>query len=228
MREFRDDAGTIWQVWETVPGGARAWSLSDDDPLRRGWLTFQAGAARRRLAPYPADWESLPDERLDALRRQAAPVPSRGASETPTSARRTAAERDALARAAERARERDDAARAREERSREAAAAEDADDDAAPAGPIRTFIDARGERWLVAPYRARLPDHAEPREVLRFVASGKVLDLESFPDDWERLAVPQLEELLEVARAPRGDAASERAPDAGGPAPERRRGASPD
>ena len=48
-------------------------------PLSRGWLCFEAvgpeeGAARRRLAPIPADWEECGEATLCALLEQAAPV----------------------------------------------------------------------------------------------------------------------------------------------------------
>ena len=44
------------------------------DDLARGWLTFQAGAVRRRLAPFPSGWHELPDTELAALCRRAAPA----------------------------------------------------------------------------------------------------------------------------------------------------------
>ena len=37
--------------------------------LRLGWLTFDNGSERRRLAPIPPKWEELPDERLVLLLR---------------------------------------------------------------------------------------------------------------------------------------------------------------
>jgi hypothetical protein len=32
--------------------------------MRQGWLTFEAGNERRRLAPIPAAWENAPDDVL--------------------------------------------------------------------------------------------------------------------------------------------------------------------
>ena len=43
--------------------------------LVQGWLAFQSGTARRRLAPIPDGWASGPDEELVQLCRQAHPVP---------------------------------------------------------------------------------------------------------------------------------------------------------
>lgn len=43
-----------------------------------GWLIFQCGEEKRRLAPPPSGWESLPDDRLAALcRRAVAAAPAR-------------------------------------------------------------------------------------------------------------------------------------------------------
>ena len=40
------------------------------DALQKGWLAFQCGTDRRRLAPIPDDWRDLTDdELLDLLHR---------------------------------------------------------------------------------------------------------------------------------------------------------------
>lgn len=41
--------------------------------LERGWLCFAAGARKLRLVSAPDDWETLPDRKLDLLRRLARP-----------------------------------------------------------------------------------------------------------------------------------------------------------
>ena len=68
LREFEDQAGKRWRVWETVP--ATTAGLSHE--YREGWPTFDGGAERRRLSPVPSNWESLPPERLTMLLRVAA------------------------------------------------------------------------------------------------------------------------------------------------------------
>jgi hypothetical protein len=67
MRDFKDQNGTRWTVWDTVP--ANTTGLTDE--YRRGWLTFDDGTDRCRLAPIPADWTDLPAERLTLLLRVA-------------------------------------------------------------------------------------------------------------------------------------------------------------
>jgi hypothetical protein len=59
IREFTDAAGLPWKVWSTLP-----LAMGVMDTLRSGWLTFESANARRRLAPIPADWESVPVARL--------------------------------------------------------------------------------------------------------------------------------------------------------------------
>ena len=67
MREFSDDAGRPWRVWDTVPVTTAGLATE----LREGWLTFDDGAERRRLWPVPPNWALLPPERLVLLLRVA-------------------------------------------------------------------------------------------------------------------------------------------------------------
>jgi hypothetical protein len=93
-REFRDSAGTLWQVWEVHPGRAlsggrerrsgadrRADSapatperrrridrrLSVSPEFRQGWLAFRANDDRRRLTPIPVGWAGAPDDELERM-----------------------------------------------------------------------------------------------------------------------------------------------------------------
>ena len=95
-RTFTDSAGIAWQVWEVHPeiverrsGGDRR-GMPAPDPVierrgrperrvrrrprgvlrpefERGWLCFDAGMFRRRLAPIPPCWEECSDTELEAL-----------------------------------------------------------------------------------------------------------------------------------------------------------------
>ncbi len=54
-REFADDVGTIWRVWDTHPVAAN--TLRTVSPrYAGGWLTFESESELRRLAPIPAGW----------------------------------------------------------------------------------------------------------------------------------------------------------------------------
>jgi hypothetical protein len=72
LREFVDAEGRQWRVWATIP--VRAVGLGE---FGSGWLTFDDGTERRRLAPVPEGWPSFTDERLALLVRIAQPSPSR-------------------------------------------------------------------------------------------------------------------------------------------------------
>lgn len=85
-RQFTDSLGRLWDVWAVAPparierrrqqGEPRGDAaerrrrvevrLLLTDAWSRGWLCFQTGVEKRRLAPYPPDWMDLP---LQALRR---------------------------------------------------------------------------------------------------------------------------------------------------------------
>ena len=53
LREFDDVDGARWRVWDTYP--ARTAGLTAE--YRSGWLTFDGGTERRRLALMPQGWE---------------------------------------------------------------------------------------------------------------------------------------------------------------------------
>ena len=72
LRIFADRDGRQWRVWSVSPtAGGRA----VQPILQDGWLCFERldGACRCRLSVQsaPTDWEELPDDRLDLLRRMA-------------------------------------------------------------------------------------------------------------------------------------------------------------
>ena len=61
-REFNDANGVEWEVWEVLPTS----SVAAPD-LNGGWLAFQTRTERRRLAPVPTGWQTLPREGLQQL-----------------------------------------------------------------------------------------------------------------------------------------------------------------
>lgn len=89
-RSFHDDRGREWEVWEVVPtaverriakapvrpAGVERRKVSETrvvvpDRLQKGWLAFQSGRERRRLAPIPADWQDMTATELLELLHQA-------------------------------------------------------------------------------------------------------------------------------------------------------------
>ena len=77
LRSFHHE-GTEWTVWDTRPNSvdlAPAGRLSVAEGYGDGWLTFQCGDEKRRLAPVPPHWGALSEAQLEALLERAAPVP---------------------------------------------------------------------------------------------------------------------------------------------------------
>lgn len=67
-RTFVDQHGGEWEVWDTTPAKEVSHTLSG------GWLTFQCGAEKRRLAPVPLYWLNAPEAELHRLLDAARPV----------------------------------------------------------------------------------------------------------------------------------------------------------
>jgi hypothetical protein len=89
-RTFRDETGRPWDVWEVVPtaverriskGIPRSPAMERrkvqevrvvvPDRLQKGWLAFQSGREKRRLAPIPNEWEEMTARELIDLLNQA-------------------------------------------------------------------------------------------------------------------------------------------------------------
>ncbi|HET9424964.1 MAG TPA: hypothetical protein VFO55_06285 [Gemmatimonadaceae bacterium] len=60
LREFTDAHGNRWTVWTTIP----EWRGGVPSELQDGWLTFECGQMRKRLAPIPRDWEEASIPRM--------------------------------------------------------------------------------------------------------------------------------------------------------------------
>lgn len=101
LREFTDDEGACWRVWDVHPrlevlpeDGFGVERRVEDAPElileRRGkrppepeaeadgaWLVFDSGEEKRRLSPVPDDWEVCPADRLMKYWERAEPAPRR-------------------------------------------------------------------------------------------------------------------------------------------------------
>ncbi|HEY5062641.1 MAG TPA: hypothetical protein VII52_13965 [Gemmatimonadaceae bacterium] len=94
-RQFHDTVGRVWDVWEVIPerlerrrrptppGGLtrerrhRTEFRATPGGLTAGWLCFETGTEKRRLAPVPAEWAAMSNEELDRLCRSATPSKSK-------------------------------------------------------------------------------------------------------------------------------------------------------
>ena|SRR5689334_11890000 len=90
---FTDRTGRAWDVWSVKPTSkverreAQAPINPGDDRrkepeyrvvlgpgMAKGWLCFQSGDEKRRLAPFPRNWQSLEDRELSTLLAAAIPA----------------------------------------------------------------------------------------------------------------------------------------------------------
>ena len=97
FREFLDEKGERWKVWDVTPDerifaprtptppsqtGVRSdraqETRTEVTPTRtRGWLAFQSSKENRRLSPIPPKWEEASEADLAAFMRRASPVQNR-------------------------------------------------------------------------------------------------------------------------------------------------------
>ena len=95
-REFEDDKGRVWTVWEVRPdrrerrAGEERRKRPRGTPdrrqqqlllaivggdLARGWLAFETRGERRRYTPIPDAWLAASDDDLRTIWRSAVSVP---------------------------------------------------------------------------------------------------------------------------------------------------------
>jgi hypothetical protein len=86
LRGFTDSAGMEWRVWDVFPtrgdlsektGDGHSRSSLKDTAFAQGWLCFESGEHKRRLAPIPPDWHFRDKTLLEQLCSTATPVPVR-------------------------------------------------------------------------------------------------------------------------------------------------------
>lgn len=93
LRGFTDSAGLEWRVWEVFPtrgdsseskGDAHSRSSLKGTAFAEGWLCFESGEHKRRLAPIPTGWHLRDVTVLEELCSAATRVlPLRRSSWTP-------------------------------------------------------------------------------------------------------------------------------------------------
>jgi hypothetical protein len=105
-RTFLDDLARLWNAWDVVPAWGerrtverrersstsgprmverrtherrrhRGLRIALPPRLAQGWIAFECGDERRRVAPIPAGWDALPEPGLRALWRDAEHLPPR-------------------------------------------------------------------------------------------------------------------------------------------------------
>jgi hypothetical protein len=183
VREFLDEQEKIWRVWCIRPESIHPVTRAEDylaDCYQLGWLVFEttSGDQKRRLCPFPRDWESADEIALRSLLARSEAVRARRSSGEIV---------------------------ADKEVSRPNAPAVDVDAESEEKADltdltvVRTFRYPGGRVWSAA-----IAPHSDIAvgPVLRFTAGARSIDLERFPRDWPDLPDDQMIELLRHA-APR-------------------------
>lgn len=106
-RQFTDPDGAVWDVWEVRPAaaeealrrareerageGARWTGVAPvNNNLAAGWLCFESGTRKRRLAPVPDGWVEASHDALQELCSRATAVRRRATGDRTSSATETA------------------------------------------------------------------------------------------------------------------------------------------
>lgn len=80
LREFTDDDGVTWRVWDVNPAvHERLQPRTRKVNIRvpEGWLCFESPRERRRLTPVPDQWDALDEHALRQMCSEAEPVRGR-------------------------------------------------------------------------------------------------------------------------------------------------------
>ena len=181
VREFKDRTGVFWRAWNITPEKIHPVTKAEDylaDCYQLGWVVFEtaAGDQKRRLCPFPSDWNELTDADLEQLLERAEPI----------SPRKLAKERQVV----------------QEPASREPSPPSQPDDEAPDVtdlGVVRSFRYPGGRLWTVCVMPHSV---AGGPPVLRFSAGARAMELSTWPKDWADLLDERLVELLRRA-APR-------------------------
>ena len=75
LREFTDQTGRRWHVWDILPEQMHAATRAEDhlQNVINGWLAFEpaGGGEKRRLAPIPPRWQSASEAELESMLQRA-------------------------------------------------------------------------------------------------------------------------------------------------------------
>lgn len=169
LREFTDQGGRRWRVWDIRPEQMHAATRAEDhlQNVINGWLAFEpaGGGEKRRLAPIPPRWDSATEAELESMLERAEPA----RVEPPG-----APHREAPA----------------------FVAASGFSPPAAHETTIRTFRYPTGRYWTVNELPTASTSSEQQRPLLRFTSGARELDTPDWPADWAQMSDMDLADLL--------------------------------
>ncbi len=195
VREVEDRSGRRWRAWDISPDAIHPQTKAEDylaDCFQLGWIVFETfdGSDKRRLCPYPKNWEELPEDQLLALLERAERVP------LSKLARERIARADTPGAVPAWHPNTDDQPTILPANGEDAL-------DVTDLRVTRSFRYPSGSVWSATVVR---PEPTEAR-VLRFSAGGRHFDLAEWPREWPDYPNERLVELLRSA-APRAPGAA--------------------
>ncbi len=182
VREFKDKKGTTWRAWDVTPETLVPATKSEEylaDCFRHGWIVFENldTGDKRRLSPFPVDWDAMTDAQLEALLwLDAEPVVARKKIDLPVPVEPPCDDEDDAVRAARLG-----------------------EIQMGALGIVRGFLYPGGRVWDV-----RVVAEPGTPAVLRFQSGLRRIDLDRWPAEWGDFTDAQLVELLR-ASAPRAE-----------------------
>jgi hypothetical protein len=176
VREFTDELGVGWRVWDVVPSRIIPAAKGEDylaDMYQTGWIVFEtlAGDVKRRLTRVPKLWAEADERELRVLLARAEAVPTR-----PFSSGRILDAKVLAVRAD--------------------APPETGAEEVIAVEVVRTFRYPGGRFWTVCVV-FRPADEGGP--ALRFTAGARSIDLKNWPRDWADYPDERLVDLLREA-----------------------------
>jgi hypothetical protein len=184
VREFKDERGKSWRVWCIMPEAIHPVTRAEDylaDCYQLGWLVFEttAGDEKKRLCPFPKDWDEAEEHTLREMLGRAEVVSSR------------------IPRHDQTQRETNDAMPTPAALADGPGTDNASNADLTDLTVIRSFRYPGGRLWTAA----LAPDpHNEKTLVLRFTAGARAVNLERWPRDWPDFPDEALVDLLRSAR----------------------------
>ena len=167
LREFKDDTGREWRVWDVRTESIHPATLAEDymRDYIDGWLAFEAvdAQAKCRLSPIPLRWEHAGREELLVWLQRAEPVRGDRSSGPQASVSAAAAGSSGRPRGS-----------ARTFRF--------------PTGRFWSVAE-----WTTT---ADMGGQSNDQTLLRFTSGRRSLELRAWPDDWLSMSDSQLAELL--------------------------------